>query len=138
MLKKIIKLLLVILIIWGTIFIFNIFRGINYKAPILYLSSIEDEYSCTYKCLGYSVDVRKRNSIIIKAKMNFLNVKLFETNYLYEIKSNKKIENVHISIIESSVNSEGVDIVVRDDNENSYAWTADYKIEKKIMNNGMR
>lgn len=131
MFKRMIKLLLVVLIIWGILFILNIFRCINYKTPILYLYSIEDEYSCTYKCLGYSVDISKRNHTIIKTKMNFLNIKLFETNYLYEIKSNRKIENVHISTIENSISKEGVDIVVIDDNEDSYAWTDNYKIEKK-------
>lgn len=132
MFKKIIRLLLVVLIIWVIILIFNIIRCKNYKKPILYLYSIGDEYSCTYTCLGYNIDVHKENNIIVKTKMSFLNKKLFETKLLYKFNPNRKVENVHVSVIEDSISKSGVNILVIDNNEVPYTWNADYKIEQKI------
>lgn len=132
MLKKIIKLLILLLIIWGIIFIINIYRCLNYKTPILYLYSIGDEYVCTYKLLGYNVDISKKSNKIIQTKMNFFSITLFETDLLDITKLNRTIQNVKISVIESSINKNGIKIIIVDNNPDSYTWDDNYKIEQKI------
>lgn len=84
MFKKILNFFIVILVIWLIVFIINIFRCINYKEPIFYIYTIEDEYTASYKCLFYTIDTTKRSKGIIKTKMTFLKVKLFETQILEE------------------------------------------------------
>lgn len=93
MLKKVIKfsieILVLLVLIWETIFIINFFRCVNYKPPIFYLSTLSHEYSCIYKCLGYSIVTDIESSIkdwdrndIVKSEFFWKNTKLFETDLL--------------------------------------------------------
>ena len=89
MLEKIIKLIMIFLaiciLLWGIIFGINFFRCMNYKAPILYLYKMSDEFSCTYKCLGYSIETAiygMNDEMIIKTRFFLKKNKIFETDLL--------------------------------------------------------
>ena len=74
MLKKVIKFSIEILVLLVSIF---------------YLSTLSHEYSCIYKCLGYSIVTDIESSIkdwdrndIVKSEFFWKNTKLFETDLL--------------------------------------------------------
>lgn len=77
-------------------------------------------YVCTYKLLGYNVDISKKSNKIIQTKMNFFSITLFETDLLDITKLNRTIQNVKISVIESSINKNGIKIIIVDNNPDSY------------------
>lgn len=137
MLKKIIILIIIMIIIitiWASVLVVNIFRSINYQAPInlLCIETITDEYSEKYKYIGYDVYVTKKEGKIIQTEIKFLNMKIFETEELHII---KKTENVKMEVIKDSINEEGLTIIITDNNEFPFGWSDVYKIEKKIDNN---
>ena len=82
MLKKFLKTLLVIILLWSIIFVINIIRIKNYNEPILYLKAIGHEFETTYTCLGYNIKTSKVRDFILHAEMYFGNFKIFETKTL--------------------------------------------------------
>lgn len=79
MVKKTMKLIIIILLLWTIIFIINIFRVKKYHEPIAYIQCISDEWNATYTCFGYTINVSRISDIIIHTEMFFGNYKLFET-----------------------------------------------------------
>ena len=86
MLQKTIKMVLIVLLMliiqWGIIFVINIVRCLNYQEPIFYWRLLTDEYSATYECLGYNVELYIYSNGVGKTRMNFFHTKLFETEIL--------------------------------------------------------
>lgn len=138
MFKKILSLLIIIILIWGIVFFINVFRCINYKSPIklLCIDGIEDEYTGTYKYIGYRIDIIKRAGKITKTTITIFNNKLFERDSLDKsTETNRTLENVKIEIIKSSITKNGATIIITDNNEISYIWNNSYRIEQKTNTN---
>ena len=86
MLKKTIKIsiivLLILLVIWGIIFVINVVRFLNYKAPILYWQLIINEVTAEYDCFGYTIRANIFSKGVGQMEMLFLKKKLFKTKLL--------------------------------------------------------
>lgn len=82
MVKKTMKLILIIILLWTIILVINICRVKKYHEPIAYIQCISDEWYATYTCLGYTINISRVSDIIIHTEMLFGNYKLFETEKL--------------------------------------------------------
>ena len=51
-----------------------------------------------------------------------------------DIKFNRKPENVTIKVLEDTVTNESVEILITDNNEDSYGWGKSFRLQKKVNN----
>lgn len=51
-------------------------------------------------------------------------------------KFNRSPENVTIEVLKDTISSKGVSIRIKDNNEDSYGWGVEFRVQKKLMENG--
>lgn len=126
--KIVVAILIVLLVIVIIIFLFNYRKELKETLYILFTSA---EQKIELNSKSEKIEMHNMtNSYDIEFNSQEINNNPTNTN-LQKKEYNQNPENVEVEILEETITPNGITIVITDNNEDSYTWGENYKIEHR-------